>query len=325
MPMIENRWIERLSSNWVKVGCLTGCLLAMGVAFYCLFTPSDLGVKPNPVLVNAYSSLMKKDSSFQTLAFDELKKVTEEIKQRQGNIDTWFHYKFVFLGGIFLVVTGGLGSLMGFAHRRRTIVEEHELQGFLSSQLAHCVLGLACVIAVTVDMHIRHEIDAIMTLGNWLAYYAEPALSGMSFQEESDGRFLFWENFLRAQGIIGTNTHTETVLGKFLGRMPHLFFLTLLLYMSYVWTLQNIICARAINEVPPAIMVTFMMVAGAFLMFGILSSKTTSEPLWWAILLILITLFSVGLIVLLKKLSGHPAVEEAESAITEWRKIEPVK
>src|SRR6185312_10355609 len=120
-----------------------------------------------------------------------------------------------------------------------------------NSKVAHCVLGLGCVVALTVDMHIRHELDAIVALGNWVAYFAEPALSGSDFQKQNQGQFLLWENYLRAKDGAG-----ETVLGTALHNMPHLFVLTLLIYILYIWTFQNI-CARAMGQEKTAVMGTF--------------------------------------------------------------------
>lgn len=222
------------------------------------------------------------------MLLEELKKVTEEIKLRLSNIDTWFHCKFVLLGGVFLVSTGRLGRVIDLAYpwrpqtqapvirrkqKRKQLSEEDELQGFLNSKAAHCVLGQGCVIALTVDMHIRHELDAIISLGNWVAHYAEPALSGIEFQERNQGQFLLWGNFLRAEDESG-----KTVLGTALHNMPHLYVLTLLVYVLYIWTFQNIICAQAMGQAKTAVMGTFWIVNGTLVAFGISASNITKVP-----------------------------------------------
>ena len=213
---------------------------------------------------------------------------------------TWFYSRFVLLGGLFYVLT----HIIRNTHE---LIKHEQLHDFLNSHAVHLVLGAGCVIAVMVDMHIRHELDAIMILGHWLAHYLEPALSGMDFEPQNKGQFLFWENLLRAKDTIGPNPLQDlypvlnpflwgaedkgTILDLFLlHRMPHVFLITLVLYIPYVWTFQNILFGQSIKQVGTAVIGTFLIVHGTFLAFGVLASKANSHPFWLAVALLVINM-----------------------------------
>lgn len=223
---------------------------------------------------------------------EEHKKVIEEIKVRKGSIDTWFYSRFVLLGGLFFVLTH-------LRSNTQELSKNHQLRKFLNCHAVHLVLGVGCVIAVMVDMHIRHELDAIMILGHWLAHYLEPALSGMDFKAKNEGQFLFWENLLRAENTIGPKPvlsplgyllgvkDNGTILDLFLlHSMPHVFFITLVLYIPYVWTFHNILFGHSIKQAGTAVIGTFLMVHGTFLAFGVLASKANYYPFWFALALL---------------------------------------
>jgi hypothetical protein len=143
------------------------------------------------VLISAeVQSIRYKNSSSQYLVLEELKKVTEEIKQRLGNIDTWFHYKFVLLGGVLLALITRLSKAIDLAYcipflgtgmlhapcetgkdevgtsvaniRREQTSEDNELQALLESKAANVVLGLGCVIEFISNMHINSHCDGVL-------------------------------------------------------------------------------------------------------------------------------------------------------------------
>jgi hypothetical protein len=155
---------------------------------------------------------------------EEVKKVNEEIKMRIDQEDHWYDYKFLIVGGLLAAFIGR------FAIKSKSDkTPEEQLRGLLGSNATCLAMALACVLAFAVDIHVRHNMTVTNQLGNWLAYYAEPALQHSCFQHSVETHpLLMWENFLRTDG----GMHVSTLYSFTF--WPHLHFLTGIVYLIYL-------------------------------------------------------------------------------------------
>jgi len=170
-------------------------------------------------------------SAAQDLLKIEMQKAVDEIKLRIEEEDTWFHYKLVLAGALFvafmqyLKVTGDTGNS-----------NKRDLDLILTSPEVSSVLALACIIALAVDIHIRNNIVVIQQMALWITHYAEPAFLQAQFTGKAVG-FLPWEQFLRITDH-GAGMHSDDLYGFVF--YPHLHFLTWLLYVSYLGTYYRV-------------------------------------------------------------------------------------
>jgi hypothetical protein len=161
---------------------------------------------------------------------EEIKKVNEEIKMRIDQEDHWYDYKFLIVGGLLAAFIGkfAIGD-------KGDKTPEEQLRGLLGSNATCLAMALACVLAFAVDIHVRHNMTVTNQLGNWLAYYAEPALQHSCFQHSVETHpFLLWENFLRTSG----GMHVSTLYSFTF--WPHLHFLTGVVYLIYLAILHYV-------------------------------------------------------------------------------------
>ena len=123
----------------------------------------------------------------------EFNKAVEEIKFLLQLQDTWYHYKYLFIGAILAILLGQAGLLkyLDEASPNQNIISLREI---LTSGLIYLTVTFACVLCVMIDMHIRRHLFSVQALGLWIYYYAEPAYLGNI--PDASG-FLPWESFLR--------------------------------------------------------------------------------------------------------------------------------
>ncbi|HXH37439.1 MAG TPA: hypothetical protein VNN08_02325, partial [Thermoanaerobaculia bacterium] len=156
----------------------------------------------------------------------ELKKANDEIQYRIEQEDSWFHYKFIFVG-----------ALLAAFFTRLTRESNEPLLDFVGSTTTCFVLALACIVALAIDIHLRNNIVVIQQLALWIRHYAEPSLVGTA-----GSGYQPWELFLRMPG----GMHSDEIYGLLF--YPHLHFLTWILYMLYLICFQWI----AVNPAMPA-------------------------------------------------------------------------
>jgi hypothetical protein len=178
-------------------------LSSAGIMILCSARPIDLMQTPQVSPA--------KDHELVTI---ELGKANAEIQYRIQQEDTWFHYKFLFVGALF----AGFFTKFRLGHNsRRTLLV------IVSSTTTCLVLALACIVAVAIDIHLRNNIIVIQQLALWIRYYAEPSLASTVHTG-----FQAWEEFLRAPG----GMHRDEMYGFLF--YPHLHFLTWILYVLYL-------------------------------------------------------------------------------------------
>jgi hypothetical protein len=168
----------------------------------------------------------------------EHQKAIEEIKLRIEQEDTWFHYKFVLVGGLIVFFSGYLG----FGGKGSN--PEKNLEKISQSSAVCVVLALACVIAFSIDMHIRNNTTVIQQLALWIENFVEPAYLQTEVRNDPTG-FLPWEQFLRKEGAV-QGMHRDDLYGFIF--YPHLHYITLFLYILFLWVFQNFYFRQSANE-----------------------------------------------------------------------------
>ena len=176
--------------------------------------------------------------------------------------DSWFHDKFILVGGLLAFFLGYVGGFWGVSRRgrresdtknesldeknhegrlrskgrERDLERNTRLESLLKSNWTCSVLALACVVALAIDMHLRNNIIVIQQIALWTAYYVEPAYLGIGFDPQNTTGFVPWEQFLRLEKY--SSMHRDELYG--LGFNTHLHFLTGVLYIIYLVVFQNV-------------------------------------------------------------------------------------
>jgi hypothetical protein len=199
------------------------------------------------------------------LVIEEHKKAVEEIKNRDLEDDSWFHNKFLLVGGL-------LAATLGYMKFGSGKSPDERLGHLLRSPSAAAILALACVVTLGIDLHIRESQCVTDQLGLWIRSYVEPLMHGGTGNGCNDCKwdvnntwdgskkmtgFIGWEEFLRltksdtkpskpkpsetkteeqiaSEGGLGLHS---SVFANLLDT-PDVHFLTILLYLLYVFAFQ---------------------------------------------------------------------------------------
>jgi hypothetical protein len=148
-------------------------------------------------------------SPAQKLLEMEFVKTVEEIKFLLQLQDTWYNYKYLFIGALLAILLGQAGMLKYIdetSHQqpdhaspqsvKPVAPNVRSLKEIFSSGLVYLAVAFACVICLMIDMHIRRHMLSMQYLGLWISHFAEPAFLGSTDQL---GGFLPWEQFVRAK------------------------------------------------------------------------------------------------------------------------------
>lgn len=194
----------------------------------------------------------------------EAEMVGKEISERLKHVDEWFHYKFVLVGAL-------IAAFFTHMVKENIAMDIIALENLLKSSLYCIVVAIACTVAIAVDIHVRNDIIAINQLGSWLAYHAEPHMSGISFENKS---ILFWEKFIREDAI---SMHTDQ-LYRFTF-WPHLHFLTWVVYALYLWIFQNMCLTHANSNTSNSwiVLATFGLVHFSLWAFAIMATQSPRQ------------------------------------------------
>ena len=134
----------------------------------------------------------------------ELQKGINEIQMRLQDQSSWFHYKFLFVGGLLAAFLG----LFPYALLRTRLSGERQdsgaqLEKTLQSPLATIALAAFCSLSLMIDLHIRGNAIVVNQIGLWIASHVEPLYLGTNvFPPHS---FIPWETFLRRGGAMHTD------------------------------------------------------------------------------------------------------------------------
>jgi len=170
-------------------------------------------------------------------------KANTEIKMLQEQIDTWYHYKFILIGGMVALFLGHFG-ILGKQSPTSAKTSEKVLVATLMSNRTSILLALACIVAFVIDMHIRTHLTNMQGLGHWIYNYVEPSyFNTIGAQTASIPRealvntqFFPWEAFLHTstRQVQQTNPLYRAAYSF------QLHFMTIAIYMLYLVVFQNV-------------------------------------------------------------------------------------
>jgi hypothetical protein len=220
----------------------TICMGAVGFNLILIFSvcPMDL---LNPGDVFEHPPGLAPDSTAAKFLIEENKKAVEEIKSRDEEEDSWFHNKFILVGGL-------LAATIGFGLQRGAQSTEDQLTALSESPATAVILALASVLALGIDMHVRGNTCEVSQLGLWIRYYVEPVMLHGNYDDGGaksleTKNFKGWEEFLRTEnkdrtsasavyweGSKGTGKHSGELWNFFYE--PHTHFLTVFVYVLYL-------------------------------------------------------------------------------------------
>lgn len=182
-------------------------------------------------------------ASTEKLIEKEHEKANVEIKMLQEQIDTWYHYKFLLIGGIVALFLGQFG-ILGKQSASSPKTSERILVATLMSNRASIMLALICFVALVIDMHIRACLTNMQGLGWWIYSYVEPSyFRSIGAQTGNipqaglvETQFMPWETFLHTniRQIQQTNPLYRTAYSL------QLHFMTIAIYILYLVVFQNI-------------------------------------------------------------------------------------
>jgi hypothetical protein len=187
---------------------------------------------------------------------EENKKATDEIRTKDEEEDTWFHNKFILVGGLLAATLG----YIGFGNQP-TESAEQRLTTLSKSSSTAVILALASVMALGVDMHVRGNASVTDQLGLWIRYYVEPVLLHGPHAEKPTPlpeNFYGWEEFLRTnvsrEKTVAWGEATKEGSGLHSGELwnlfyePHIHFLTGFVYVLYLAVFQTFACRSSAEK-----------------------------------------------------------------------------
>jgi hypothetical protein len=171
---------------------------------------------------------------------EEHEKAMDEIKASLEQMDTWYHYKFILIGGVIAVFLGNIG-ILGKRDSVSYKASERILESALMSNRTGAMLALICLVALVIDMHIRSNVNGIQQLGQWLSNYVEPSYlsaGGITTGNYPNNAlaeigFIPWETFIRLPRT-GSSTFYAVAYSI------QLHFMTMVSYVLYMMVFQNI-------------------------------------------------------------------------------------
>jgi hypothetical protein len=221
-------------SPWARATCLLAAVILTFFLFHApLVTASAEYRKAAETATWTGGTAGAQHEERAKIVVELVKNAVGEIRLYQEEEDRWFHNKFILIGAL-------LGAFLArFALEKGAGADgEARLGGLISSSTTCCALAFATIVALTIDVHVRAGTTKIYQIGNWLAYFAEPALLQSSFQG-GPSNFLPWEMSLRE---ISHGMHADTLYSFALE--PNLHLTTLIIYLAYLGVLQELSLKR---------------------------------------------------------------------------------
>lgn len=201
-------------------------------------------------------------------------KANDEIKMLQEQIDTWFHYKFILIGGMVALFLGHFG-IFGKQNTTSPKTSEKILVATLMSNRTSVLLALVCIVAFVIDMHIRAHLTNMQGLGHWIYNYVEPAYFRAAGAKTGhiprEGlvrtQFFPWETFIHTntRQVQQTNPLYRTMYSL------QLHFMTIAIYMLYLVVFQNVCLLCKKGKQQQVAFLGFVMVHIAILAFIIVA------------------------------------------------------
>jgi hypothetical protein len=187
---------------------------------------------------NLDTANLEVNEQLKTIIEKQFIKANDEIKTGLEQMDTWYHYKFILIGGVIVVFLGHVG-IMGKQNSASHTASERILETALMSNRTSAMLTLVCLVALVIDMHIRANVNGIQHLGHWITYYVEPSYLNAAGIKAKEWNQVFrqtgyipWETFIRLPE--STNTLYPISYGI------QLHYMTIVSYMFYLIVFQNL-------------------------------------------------------------------------------------
>ena len=164
----------------------------------------------------------------------EHEKAVAEIYQRTKIDDSWFHNKFLLVGGLFAAFFAYFNPFSPMV--RENTEPKSELSNrwkeltrqrgdIFKTNIPSSVLGMAFIVSLAIDIHIRHNQMITQQLGLWIKNFVECLLSpGITF--------IGWERFLRIDVNGITGMHRDLFFSML--NAVHFYFTSIILYILYI-------------------------------------------------------------------------------------------
>jgi len=256
------------------------CFFAVTFNLILIFSVCPMDVLEQLKEISKKPPAIASESTETKFLIEENKKATDEIRTKDEEEDTWFHNKFILVGGLLAATLG----YIGFGQQPAESPEQRFTTLSKSSSTA-VILALASVMALGVDMHIRGNAGVTDQLGLWIRYYVEPVLLHGPKSDKPTAlpeNFYGWEEFLRTnvsrEKAVAWDEPTREGSGLHSGELwnlfyePHIHFLTGFVYVLYLAVFQTFACRSssdrrlAGDQVMP--LICFAVVHGSFLAFA---------------------------------------------------------
>lgn len=221
-----------LSRLWLRAVIITLAFIFLTLLF--VSPPIRYAADASKRSFTPFNEATSKDSPTRELITLEHAKAVDEIKFRLTQQDSWYHYKFIFIGALLALFLGQTGLFKG-REEDNSHISYTRLKYLLTADSNHSVIALACVLALIVDMHIRNHMFSMQTLGLWIANYVEPAYLPL----HPPGGFYPWEQFIRRPD--GPSTNLDSLYR--LAFSTHLHYMTKIIYLLYITVLQQVCLA----------------------------------------------------------------------------------
>ncbi len=225
------------------------CHLGILISLLVIFSFAPMEITPNFRAFERNAHSMDKNTFEAQLVIEEHKKAVEEIRNRDLEDDSWFHNKFLLVGGL-------LAATLGYLKFGYGKTPEERFANLSGSKVTVVILALACVVAIGIDLHVRDSQTTTDELGLWIRSYVEPMLHGGTGNgKKTMSDFIGWEEFLRteaangeldAPGPSGVGLHSSDLWN--LLNAQHVHFLTVLLYLLYVCAFQALALKTRTNN-----------------------------------------------------------------------------
>lgn len=222
----------------------------------------------------------------------EHEKAVSEIKMRIEQGDAWFRYKFTLVGAL-------IAALIGYLFKSG----ENKIEKIVKSNSTCIVLALAFLLAINIDTYNRMSDSVTNQLGNWIAYYVEPAFlhAHTDCQQKAPplnnpgllkkNSFYPWEQFIRvtdsstvckapngykenSNSLEGGGLHTDLLYTLFF--KPHGHLLTWLIYLIYLAVFQQTCCQLESEQAAQSVQhtltkISFVIVQISLLAFALIT------------------------------------------------------
>jgi hypothetical protein len=207
-------------------------------------------------------------------------KANSEIKMLQEQIDTWYHYKFILIGGMVALFLGHFG-IMAKQSATSPKTSEKILVATLMSNRTSILLALVCIVGFVIDMHIRANLTNMQGLGHWVYNYVEPSYfntlgahtANIPREALVNTQYYPWETFIHAdvREVQQTNPLYRAAYSF------QLHFMTIAIYMLYLIVFQNVclLCKRGKQQ--QVAFLGFIMVHVAALAFIIVGHTVSNS------------------------------------------------